>query len=319
MTCRNRVKSVLLIAFMSMGGSALADYDMGIAAREAGNYTVALPMLSAALTHGDLRAAMVLGEMHENGEGTAVNLFKACEYYLKAAETENVEAQFRTGECLRSGMVITTDRTALEWLQLAADNGYTEAHCAIGMIYESGIGVIRDDDQALVRCLRGAEAGDVEAMETVADWYWRSVGIERDVDRSVYWFVRAVEGGSIDAAWSLGLKYKLGDGDFEPDAGKSTTLLTIAFNGGKVRAATVIADLLFPLATRADGSIDPRVALVTMYWAGLSARIDESDEIRSRSRFIYDQLAIRASGIVPDAERMIEEWLRRNPGVDQTG
>ena len=36
MTCRNRVKSVLLIAFMSMGGSALADYDMGIAAREAG-------------------------------------------------------------------------------------------------------------------------------------------------------------------------------------------------------------------------------------------------------------------------------------------
>ena len=312
---RGMLAVAALVVAPLIAGDALPSYDIGVAAREDGNYNVALASLEAALAGGDHRAALALGEMHEAGEGTAASPYRACEYYLKAAAAGLAEGQYRAGRCYRSGLLAGGGASAVEWFQRAADQGHVEAHCAAGEVFLAGLGVIRDAEQGFTRCLRGAEAGDPEAMDQVADLFWRGEGIEPDRDRATFWWARAAEKGNVDAAWRLGLEYKTGVA-IAADPAQANTYLKRAFELGKLRAAAMLADLLVPLAESSDG-IDQRIGTAALFWAGLSARIDDSAEFRSRSRFLYDELARKASSLVPRATVMIEEWLAQHPELDR--
>lgn len=295
--------------------AVLADYDLGVSAREAGDVAVARAAFTAALAEGDARAAMALGEMAENGEGGYPSPEKACVYFRKAAEAGLAEGQYRAGECYRTG-VLHGDSAAIDWFEKAADQGYAPAFCALGRMYMHGSGVITNREQGFARCLAGARAGDASAMDDVAEWYATGQGTELDRDEAWRWWRKAAEAGDQDAVWHLGLAYKNGNG-VAPDPAQADRYLRRAFELGELRAAAMLAQLLVPLAVREDGSVDPRIGTAALFWSSLSVRIDESAEIRSRSKLLHDGLAASAPALVARAARMVEDWLGQHPGLDR--
>ena len=313
--CPGAVFPAMLFVVL-VAGPAHADYDMGVAARAAGDYHVALLTLEAALTSGDPRAAIALGEMYDKGEGVAASPAKACSYFQKAADAGLAEGDYRVGLCYRDGALQGGGAAAVDWLQRAAAGGYAAADCAIGELYLTGTGVEQAAATGLAYCVKGARAGDVAAMEKVAELYWNGEGTPADPGQAATWLASAAKAGSAKSAWTLGQRYADGDG-LPVDLGQANTYLRMAFEHGKLAAAATLAEMLAPLVTAEDGTVDQRIGTAALFWAGLASHVDESAEQRTRSAALYDELAAQAPSLVPRARAMLDDWLAAHPSLDR--
>jgi len=73
-----------------------------------------------------------LGCCYRNGEGVEQDNEKAVEWFLKAAEQGNAEAQFALGVCYHNGEGVKQDyEQTIKWLQKAAEQGHKDAFHAL--------------------------------------------------------------------------------------------------------------------------------------------------------------------------------------------
>ena len=73
---------------------------------------------------GDTKAMNNLGVCYERGTGVKVSLELAFEWYMKAAELDDVYGCFNVGECYYHGKgVEQSAEKAFEWYMKAADKG----------------------------------------------------------------------------------------------------------------------------------------------------------------------------------------------------
>jgi len=83
----------------------------------------------------------------------------AAKWYHSAAESEP-KAQFSLGLCYAKGLgVARDDKEAVKWFKAAADAGYERALYNLGYCYEMGTGVDRDTDLALEFYQKAAAKG----------------------------------------------------------------------------------------------------------------------------------------------------------------
>lgn len=69
-----------------------------------------------------------LGECLRKGEGVPVNEVEAFAWYMRAAEKENIKAQFKVTECYANGWGVEADMDEAErWYSIAANQGYEPA------------------------------------------------------------------------------------------------------------------------------------------------------------------------------------------------
>ncbi len=128
------------------------------------------------------------------------------------------------------------------WCLNAADLGHAEAQSALGYCYEFGIGVTRDDAQAVHWYSKAAEQGDAEAQNALGDCYASGKGVTRDdahivnpeakscfqralaaykaenFSEAVLWCRKAADQGHALAQRNLGFCYELGIGVTQDDA-----------------------------------------------------------------------------------------------------
>lgn len=97
----------------------------------------------------------------------------------------------------------------LEQYRSEAERGDAEAQSALGLAYETGQGVDRDYDEALVWYRRAAEQGYVEAQYQLCEAYSRGLGVERDREKAKAWCLPAAEAGHVWAQEELGLLYRM--------------------------------------------------------------------------------------------------------------
>jgi hypothetical protein len=76
---------------------------------------------------------------------------------------------------------------AMQWFQRAADQGNAEAQARIGMMYHFGRGVARDDAEAARWYLLAANGGYAWAQLQLSDMYQRGVGVPRSHEESRKW------------------------------------------------------------------------------------------------------------------------------------
>jgi hypothetical protein len=75
--------------------------------------------------------------MYDTGEGVEVDKKKAVEWYTKAAEQGNINAQYNLGLMYRDGEGVEQNLDkAVEWLQKAADASHPEAQAALDELYQ---------------------------------------------------------------------------------------------------------------------------------------------------------------------------------------
>lgn len=154
-----------------------------------------------------------LGALHYSGIGVQKNAPRAVEWFRKAAQGDDVRAQFTLATIyLRGEGVPTNSAEGIHWLTRAAQNDHAEAIWDLATIYLHGNGVKADPAEALKWYLKLAEQGHTGAELQVARLYLEGGAIPQDNAKSFHWFLKAAEHGAASAYTIVGTMYLEGDG-----------------------------------------------------------------------------------------------------------
>jgi len=99
----------------------------------------------------------------------------------------------------------------LEWRPLA-EQGNASAQYNLGLMYDLGKGVLKNDVKAMHWYRLAAEQGIVEAQYAIGSMYAHGDGIPKDIVEAIRWFRKAAEQGHVWAQYNLGLGYTDGRG-----------------------------------------------------------------------------------------------------------
>lgn len=103
------------------------------------------PALVAKATAGDAPSMLLVAKAYATGSGVDQDDSIAVDWYRKAADLGNIEAEIRLAECYRDGRGAPRDMAqAASWYRKAAEQGDLAAQATLGLLYSVGLGVGRD-------------------------------------------------------------------------------------------------------------------------------------------------------------------------------
>ena len=101
---------------------------------------------------------------------------------------------------------------AKEWFEKAAEQGNANAQNNLGNLYENGLGVEKDYTKAKEWYEKAAERGVATAQYNLGFLYHRGLGVEQDYTKAKKWYEKAAEQGNATAQEHLGFIYIFGLG-----------------------------------------------------------------------------------------------------------
>jgi localization factor PodJL len=129
------------------------------------------------------------------------------------AETGDVAAQYDLGVRLAEGRGMERDpKSALKWLEKAANKGLAPAQFRIGSMYREGKGITADNAKALDWFKRSAQRGNARAMHNLAVVLAEGVNGAPDYAGAGEWFRKAAEFGIKDSQFNVAILYARGLG-----------------------------------------------------------------------------------------------------------
>jgi hypothetical protein len=144
-----------------------------------------------------------------------------CSHTVLAQSYEDGRSAYIQGNYIR----------AYELLLPLAEEGNAEAQKILGIMYDYGHGVEKDQERALEWYLRAASQGQVSVQYQVGAKYFRGEGTYRNYEEAAIWWERAANGGQVDAQFNLGLMYFRGL-SVEPDNTRAAELFRLAAEQG---------------------------------------------------------------------------------------
>jgi uncharacterized protein len=138
--------------------------------------------------------------------------------------------------------------TALrEWKPLA-EAGNLSAQHNLAVMYVTGHGVPKNDQQAVYWFRKSAERGNLKSQVSMGISYNQGRGVPQDYSQAAFWFRKAAERGNALAQNSLGVLYGKGQG-VPKDLVAAYMWFSLAANGGSKPAPKnrdIIAKRLTP-------------------------------------------------------------------------
>jgi TPR repeat protein len=110
----------------------------------------------------------------------------------------------------RGELIPKDDAQAVTWFRKAAAAGSVVAMFNLGLCYERGFGVPKDGQEAVRWYRRAADLGDAPAMGNLGFLYHRGELIPKDDAQAVTWFRKAADLGDALAMYNLGFHYQRG-------------------------------------------------------------------------------------------------------------
>lgn len=148
---RYQIRTVFTGFFLlSISGLVHAqDYDAGITALQAGEFSIADKELRPLAETGHSKAQYQIGVMYEYARGYPQSDAKAASWYRKAAAQNVVVAQYRLGVLYENGWGVAQNHAkAAHWYKKAAMQAHGFAQHDLAFMYLAGKGVPRDKVQA---------------------------------------------------------------------------------------------------------------------------------------------------------------------------
>jgi TPR repeat protein len=108
--------------------------------------------------------------------------------------------------------VAKDEREAVTWWRKSAEQKYAEAQFDLGFAYQEGEGVDKDMCKAAEWFRKAAEQGHAKAQCGLANVYWHGKGVVKSLDEAAGWFRKSAEQGVVDAQCSLATAYRDGAG-----------------------------------------------------------------------------------------------------------
>jgi len=158
------------VAVTVLAGMAVAGpLEDGEAAYDRGDYAGAVRHWLPLAQQGNPRAENWLGVLYHNGQGVAQDDRTAVAWYRRAAERDDVVAQFNlAAEYVEGTGVPQDDAEAAKWFGRAASRGYPPAERELGTMYHEGRGGLERSAAEAVKWWRAAaNAGDAGAAKAL--------------------------------------------------------------------------------------------------------------------------------------------------------
>jgi hypothetical protein len=138
---------------------------------------------------------------------------KAYALLLPVAESGDTFAQISIGYMLSQGLgVAKNEKEAIRWYEKAALKGDSDAQYNIGSMCETGRGTKQDFKKAMEWYSKSAEQGNKFAQEKLASLYYNGDGVDVDYQMAIYWYTKSAEQGYSQAQNLLGMMYYNGLG-----------------------------------------------------------------------------------------------------------
>ncbi|CAM0137443.1 hypothetical protein VKS41_003195 [Umbelopsis sp. WA50703] len=202
---RNRQNARLMVARYMLHGWGNAPHDP----------EAAFIQLKVLADNEDFAGAYFwVGACYEEGGGVVQDMEKAFVYYLKSANSGDVDGEFQVALMLSNGHGVSVNRKeAFEWYTKAASKGHKTAQFSLGLFYSKGLEGIPLDlskaqvlfqkaatqdlpvainalskllmkqkkfEEAIPWLQKGSDFGDITSMRELAILYGKGVGVEQD-------------------------------------------------------------------------------------------------------------------------------------------
>lgn len=174
--------------------------------------------------------------------GGAVDLAKVSEYYQKAAELNDPEAQYLLAECYNKGEgVEINSKKAVELMKLSCEGGYYPAQSEY-IIYSTFIKVFNET-------LQKAEKGDIKEKIKLAQLYMEGAGCDKNREKGITLYEEAAEAGDASAQSRVGLSYYYGH-----DREKNTSTAKVWFEKAAAQGYETAQYMLKAIEAAAQGN-----------------------------------------------------------------
>jgi|GEM_PF-1296167 len=215
---------------------------------------------------GDVKAQVRLADDYFTGNGIGQDYAKAFDWYRKAANAGDPEAQTELGLMYAKGYDVTPVdyKEAIHWTRIAAEQGYVGAQYNLGVAYDNGLGVEADLPTAFSWYLKAAEQGYDIAQFNVATMFEAGQGVLQDLASARDWYQKAADQGNAPARYNLGNMYLTGRG-VEKDAARGLALVEASARQGFPLAQSRMAGLYYA------GEAVPQDKVKAYAWALLAA------------------------------------------------
>ena len=175
------------------------------------NDSEALEWYRKAAEKGNAEAQLELGKRYFDGRGVSANEAEAVVWYTKAADKGNTEAQLELGNRYFEGRGVEQKySTAAEWYRKAAEQGIARAQYQLGLMYSQGQGVELNYAEAAEWYWKAADQGDAKSQRMLAGLFEVGNGVGQSYAEAEKWYRKAAEQGLKEAQYSLGSMYELG-------------------------------------------------------------------------------------------------------------
>jgi len=187
-----------------------------------------------------------------------------------------------------------------------AKAGDSKAQIYMGTIYDSGLGVQRDINQALYWFEQSAEQGDIKLQYDLGTRYLNGKGVERDYGKAFYWWKKAADAGSYQAQYNLALMNTRGDG-VPLDYGEACRLFELSAKQGYPSAQYNLA-VLTESGKGTAVNINEAIA-----WYRKAA---EQGHERAKERLVQ----LEAQSVTAPATQVIYDlkWIKNQPATNYT-
>jgi len=156
-----------------------------------------------------LRAGDVLVRLNGQDVANVAQTVRALRE-LKAGERLEVEV-LRNGERVKVSGRYETHLTEVEVerrCRRAAEQGDAAAQNTLGLKYANGVGVTKDEAEAVKWYRKAAEQGNADAQAHLARMYQSGSGVTKDEAEALKWNRKAAEQGNAIAQYNLGCLYQ---------------------------------------------------------------------------------------------------------------
>jgi hypothetical protein len=169
----NSPRKVLLLCIVFVIPSLNADYQSGLDAYQAGDYTTAMQEWQefAAAPRTSLRPAIyaetyyAIAMLYWQGQGVHRDYYQARDWLVRAAEFNHAGAQAKLGYLYSDGVAVPKDLDqAFGWFSQAARQGDVDGQYNLGVFYLNGWGTEKDETMGMQYLAAASAQGD-EAAE----------------------------------------------------------------------------------------------------------------------------------------------------------
>jgi enhanced entry protein EnhC len=201
------------------------------------DYKHALDSYQRAASNNDATALYNAGLVYEQGKNYPVDLIRASELYLKAANAGHVKAMVQlAGIYLNSS---TEQQKALVWYKKAAVLGDRDALYQLALLYETGVGTKIDYAEAINYYQQASQKGNVNAKLALARMYQYGLGVAKNPEQAHTLYKEMSELGNAYAQYQLAMYYLESPSQRE----EGIHLLKQAQNNGSLQARKVLQRL----------------------------------------------------------------------------